>query len=260
MIYTIISAMDEGEKIEETIRMVGKTKTDRILIVINGSDDDTYKRVLNYPNGRINMIYINKPLGFDIPRAVGAYFAYREGARGVVFVDGDMSGDIAENIDDIIIDLKYKDVDMALSDCYPEKIREDIAKILFAFIKQLNIELGIFKEIGYSTPSYGPHGLSRLAIKRIGFRNIAIPPVSLALAILNSLSVKVSTRISDNKMGSTVKDEFHAEQVAKMIIGDTIEALCVYRGVKSKRGYDGHSFIGYHKGRRFDLLENFLEI
>lgn len=255
MIYTIISAKNEGRKIEKTLRMILNTSTDKILVVINGCTDDTYDKVNSFNNCRINTIYFNKSLGIDVPRSIGAYFAYREGAKGFIFMDGDMSGDISKNIDELIDDLRFNKIDLGLTDCYPNINYNGISNVQLAFRKQLNLELGIFHKIGYATPSHGPHGISRKLLRAAGFKNIAIPPIILSIARLNYYNIKISTTIENIELESTIKDEFHSEQIIKTIIGDSIQALNIYRKKPPLRGFNGNEFLGYHKNRRFDILD-----
>jgi glycosyltransferase involved in cell wall biosynthesis len=260
MIYTIVPARNVENRIDKTLKMLLKTKTDRILAVVNGCMDNTLQRILDIKSDRVDILNFNKPLGLDVPRAVGAYTAYKEGASTFVFVDGDMIGNIEKNINEIITDICEKGVDMALTDCYPQKGKNsNMARILLAFRRQLNIELGIFDKIGYAIPSHGPHGLSKKILEKIGFRSLAVPPVSLALALMFCGNIKVSTKISDEDLKSQVRDEFHAKQIANTIIGDCIEALSIFRGDRRKRGFDGEKFLGYHKNRRFDILDIVLD-
>lgn len=256
MIYTIVPARNEGDKIDKTLNMLLKTNTDKILVVVNGSTDNTFIKVSDINNDRIQPLFFNKPLGLDIPRSIGAFLAYDSGATGFIFVDGDMMGNIHHNINEIIFDISSNGVDMGLTDCYCDtSISSNLSKMLLSFRRQLNLELGIYHKISHAIPSHGPHGISRRLIDKIGFKSLAVPPVSLALASKNNLNINVSTKIPNHMLKSTIKDEFHASQIAKTIIGDCIEACSIYQGNVSKRGFDGVDFLGYHKNRRFDLLE-----
>lgn len=256
MIYTIVPASNEEKSIGNTLRMIAKTKTDKILVILNGCTDNSLEVIGEIEDERIEIIYFNKPLGLDVPRAIGAFFAYLDGGSSFIFVDGDMSGNISANIDKIIFDVTYNGVDMALTNCYLYDIKENsIAKKLLAYRKQFNIELGIYNTIGYSIPSHGPHGVSKRLLDRIGIKSLAIPPVALSKAVMNNLNIKISTYIPNNALESTTKDEFHAKQIVRTIIGDCIEALHIYRGMPPRRGFDDINFLGYHKNRRFDILD-----
>ncbi len=259
IIYTIVPASNEEGSIAQTIGMLLDTKTDKILVVLNGCIDNTFQKIKNICNDKVEIIYFNKPLGLDVPRAMGAYFAYRSGATSFVFVDGDMKGNISSNINDIIIDISKNKTDMSLTDCYSYDYNKGLlARRLIAFRKQLNIELGIYSTIGYALPSHGPHGLSRNFLDTIGFQSLAIPPLSLTMAVKNSLNIRVSTHIPHRDLSSTVKDEYHAKEITKTIIGDCIEALHIFKGEPPKRGFGNVSFLGYHKNRRFDILNMIL--
>lgn len=260
MIYTIVPARDEGDRIDKTLDMLLRTNTDKILVLINGSTDNTLEKVCNIDNDKILIYCFNKPLGLDIPRAIGAYFAYNLGATGFVFVDGDMIGNISHNIDEMISGLSCNNVDLGLTDCYHQtNSNSNMAKILLSFRRQLNLELGIYDEIRYAIPSHGPHSVSKRLIDKIGFESLAIPPTTLALAVKNKLNIKVTTKIPNYMLESTTKDEFHALQIAKTIIGDCIEASSIYRDNTRTRGFDGKNFLGYHKNRRFDILRLIME-
>ncbi|WP_432662512.1 glycosyltransferase family A protein [Wukongibacter baidiensis] len=256
MIYTIVPARNEGEKISRTLDMLLRTNSDMILVVVNGCTDNTLKRVSNIDSDRIQTLYFNKPLGLDVPRSIGALSAYESGASGFIFVDGDMIGNISNNINEIIFDISSNNIDMALTDCYDEThISSNAAKILLSFRRQLNLELGIYDKIAYAIPSHGPHGISKKFIETVGFKSLSTPPVSLALAVKNRLNIKVSTRIPDHVLRSTTKDSLHASRISKTMIGDCIEACSIYQDNQPRRGFDGIDFLGYHKGRRFDILD-----
>ncbi|MBB6215549.1 glycosyltransferase involved in cell wall biosynthesis [Anaerosolibacter carboniphilus] len=260
MICTVVPVKDEEEKIDQTLHMLLKTQTDQIIVVLNGCQDRSFEIVKDMDDSRIEYIYCNKPLGMDIPRAVGAWIAFQRKAKGIVFVDGDMNGDLSSIIDTLINHLKEEKADMVLTNCYPEESsKSSMARMLLSFRKQLNLELNLFDKIGYSIPSHGPHGISSRFLMKIPIQELAIPPVSLALAAKNNLIVSVAASIPTRLLQSTTRDEYHAQQITKTIIGDCIEAVQVYRGKERNRGYDGIIFTGYHKNRRFDLLETFIK-
>ena len=260
MICTVVPVKDEEEKIGYTLHMLLKTQTDQIIVVLNGCKDGSFDIVKDMDDPRIEYIYCNKPLGMDIPRAIGAWVALQRKAKGVIFVDGDMNGDLSSIVDTLIDQLRGGKVDMALTNCYPEESsKSSMARMLLSFRKQLNLELNLFDKIGYGVPSHGPHGISNRLLTKIPIQELAIPPVALALAAKNNLVISVAASIPTGLLQSTTRDEYHAQQITKTIIGDCIEAVQVYRGKERNRGYDGIIFTGYHKNRRFDLLEAFME-
>ncbi|MFZ5968779.1 MAG: glycosyltransferase family A protein [Bacillota bacterium] len=260
MIYTVVPVKNEENKIGKTLSMLSNTKTDKILVVLNGCEDRSMEEASKIQNDRIEFLYFNKPLGIDVPRAVGAYHGLRADVEGIIFVDGDMCGHIGPHIDLLIEGILERKLDMALSDCYNhQQATSTMAKILLSFRKQLNIELGIYTKIQTAIPSHGPHGVSRRLLDKIPLQELAIPPVSLALAAKYKLNIDVVTSIPSDLLDSTIRDEYHANQIAKTMIGDCIEAIQVYRDEDRTRGYDGFTFTGYHKNRRFDLVKAYME-
>lgn len=259
MIYAVVPAMNEEKNISSVIRMLLDCSIDKIIVVVNGCTDSTYKVVSSLNDSKIKIAYFDKPLGIDIPRAVGAKIARESNCDGAVFIDGDMSKDISNGICEITKSIKDNAIDLALSDCYYNyNIKSDLAKYILAFRKQLNIELGIFDGIGVSTPSHGPHGVSKKLLQSIHPKEFAIPPVILSMGVIYNLNIRVVTQFRHESLESKLKSYNHAEEIAKTIIGDCIEALCVYRGEFRNRGYGTKQYLGLHKGRRFDILDEFI--
>ncbi|MGB4655940.1 MAG: hypothetical protein WBH98_10980, partial [Bacteroidales bacterium] len=87
---------------------------------------------------------------------------------------------------------------------------------------------------------------------------LAIPPVSLALAAKGGLKVCVGTTIPHKALGSPAKDASHSKKIAATIIGDCLEAICVYRDKLRSRSSGTVDYDGYHSQRRLDLLNKYL--
>jgi hypothetical protein len=184
-----------------------------------------------------------------------------KGAAAVLFLDGDMSGDITKNLTDLISTVYYNHADMVLTNCYPGNHMARLSKLASDVMNariRLNREIGLEETIGAASPSHGPHAVSRRFLLSVPLREIAIPPVSLALASKYGLSVCVGTAIPHNKLGSPVKDSTHSDLIAETIIGDCIEALHVYKNEKRQRTAGSVEYLGYHSRRRWDLLDRFL--
>ncbi|MEG3072411.1 MAG: glycosyltransferase family 2 protein [Candidatus Syntrophopropionicum ammoniitolerans] len=233
---------------------------DIIIPVVNGSSDGSYSIINRVHSKRIQPLYFIESLGIDIPRAVGAKVALDLGATVTLFLDGDMDGNIANNLIDLISAV-FKGVDMVLTNCYPKGYFARVPKLAAAVLDarcRLNREISLEKRIGAASPSHSPHAVSRRFLLSIPLREIAIPPVSLALAAKEALQVCVGTEIAHDKLGSPWKDSAHADLIAETIIGDCIEAEHVYRGTKRERLLDTVECLGYHPKRRWDLLDEFL--
>lgn len=227
----------------------------QIYVILNGSTDSTWREIKHLKH-KINIIKFIEPLGFDVPRAVGAFYAYQDGAKRVLFVDGDMTGNFLINLAEIKKTL-LQGSDLVLTNCYPKITwKNPLATKTIYFRQLLNKELGLYPKIGIASPSHGLVGVSRKFLETIPLIDLAIPPVSLALAKKNNLEVKVGTVIDHLDLGSKIRSSKHAELIAHTIIGDSLEAKCVFKGLPRSRDYHSRSYLGYHPMRRLDILSS----
>ena len=142
------------------------------------SEDRTWKSAALHGTGT-HIIEFREALGVDVPRALGAKYAYLWGAEIVVFIDGDMVGNIGAAVQNLILGIKGG-TDLAMVNCYPYIThRVGVVEEMLDFRKLLNHELGLFRALGVASPSQGPHAVSRRLLKEIGFDSFAIPPLEL---------------------------------------------------------------------------------
>ncbi|MGF7185232.1 glycosyltransferase involved in cell wall biosynthesis [Desulfitispora alkaliphila] len=255
----VIPARDEAGRILILLNQIlSYSAFNPIVVVINGSIDNTAAEVLSLNSLKVKALYFSDALGYDIPRAIGAHYAYNQGAHSVIFVDGDMVGDILHNLIEIDAALN-SGVDLALTNCYPYITkRQPLSASTLKFRQLLNKKLGLYQNIGLATPSHGLSGVSKRLMDNCHFSTFAIPPTLLSIAKLNNLTVKVATAVPHLHLGSKVRGSIHARKIAHTIIGDCIEAKCIYDGTPRTRNYLGFDYIGYNNQRRFDLLEKYL--
>lgn len=256
MFDIVIPAKNEEKSILTVLSTVSQLPLRHIIIVINGCTDKTLDLVRSIPDQRILTIYFTEALGIDIPRAIGAVYARFLNTKGVLFLDGDMAGNILGDLIKLQNALE-EGTDMALTNCYPYIThRAKLAKLVLRYRGLLNKELGYFQILGNATPTHGPHALSAKAIQLIPPEAIAIPPLSLVHAKKNNLKVAVATSIPHEDLKSPRKHRRHARLIAETIIGDCIMGLTLARHEKVSRSLGKHSMIGYHSERRFDILEH----
>lgn len=259
MNMAVVPAKDEQGRIGKVLNMLKKTFVEQIIVVVNGATDDTMREVKAQKMANVKILYFKKKLGIDIPRAIGAYRAFKDGATSVVFVDGDMVGDISQNINELLFAIKKRNIDLALTDCYPYiTYSNELTEQIMLFRALLNINLALYHKITIATPSHGPCAISRKLMEAADFRDFAVPPVILASAAKQKLSIDIATTIPQNKLGSKIRNYPHSRKIADTIIGDSLEALCYFKGTPRKRCYISREFQGYNPDRRFDLLEKFI--
>lgn len=258
----VVPAYNEEKSISQVIHSLNLADIKEIIIVANGCTDSTIEQAIRHKgNARLHIIEFPEPLGVDTPRAVGAVIAGKMNPSGIIFVDGDMKGNIAYNL----ISLKQgieKGIDMALTNCYPYiQYRSKLAKSVLKEREALNRKLGIFDKLGLASPSHGPHAVSGKLLSVLPPKTIAIPPLSLAFAVLNFFKVDVSASISHQLLGSHARNNEHASLIAETIIGDCRQALYYCRHLSLEKAFlylTEAEAQGYRTKRRFDQLENFL--
>jgi hypothetical protein len=257
MLAAVIPACNEESGIAQVIRGLLKLPFDLIIPVINGSEDQTFKACFAVPSSRIHVLLFKERLGIDVPRAVGANFAYQAGARGIIFVDGDMTGNLYQPIKQLIIVLN-SGVDCALVNCYPLMERHhSLTKKVLGYREILNRKMGLFHKLGLATPAHGPHGVSKNLLGELPIEELSIPPVEMALAQKTGLRIEVAATIAHRELGSLDRLSYYTSMMAQTIIGDCIEALCVLTGITRHRSDMGITYWGFHPQRRFDLLKKF---
>jgi hypothetical protein len=261
MFAAVVPVQNEEKRLKGSIEALLSIPVNLIIPVINGSSDNSRQVVLQMKSPLITPLYFKEPLGIDVPRAIGAKTALDRGADAVLFLDGDMNGNIANNLMELLLLINDGALDMALTDCYPgshQVARSTLASCVLKMRRRLNRELGLEDIIGPASPSHGPHAVSRRFLTTVPLREISLPPVSLALAVKKGLSIGIGTKIPHQALGSPEKNPLHSEKIAETIIGDCLEAMQVYRDEKRSRSLGTKKYTGYHAHRRWDLLDKYL--
>lgn len=261
MLAAVIPAKNEAPTIGKVIRAAVAAGADLVIPVVNGCTDNSAEIIEKAGFPGVLPVFFTAPLGPDVPRAVGAALAYQKGARAVLFVDADMGGEIQEVLHNLAKAISRRDLHLALTDCYPpeEPFKPSpLASRVLKMRRDLNRTIGLEKKIGTASPSHGPHAVSRAFLEAVPLRELAVPPVALALGAKKGLSVAIGAQIPHRRLGSPQRDPLHCHLIAETIIGDCLEAMQAYRGEPRNRTQNGVPFIGYHSLRRFDLLEKFL--
>ncbi|MEW6276527.1 MAG: glycosyltransferase [Bacillota bacterium] len=261
MIAAVVPVKNEAATVGKVIKTLLAAGTDLVIPVLNGCRDDSQAAIQNLGQSQVQPLVFEEALGIDVPRAVGAAWAYKRGAQVVLFVDGDMAGDLAGPLGELVMNVLKRNAHLALTDCYPPEAPAELSSLASYLIKVrilLNRTIGLEKEIGSASPAHGPHAVSRTFLEQIPVRELAIPPVALALAAKKRLRVKIGARVPHSRLGSLQKDPVHCHRIAETIIGDCLEAMQAYRDQQRNRSRKGAAYLGYHPERRFDILEQFL--
>ena len=251
-IAVVIPACNEDAYIASVLDNLSDLPTlDYIIPVLNGCSDHTRQVVLQHPLVTANpdhlaLIEYPLPLGIDVPRSWGARCALQLGADAVLFVDGDLTGDYANCLQELLCEVVYHDCDLALTNCYPYiGYRSNIAKTVLYYREKLNRSLKLFSAIGLATPSHGPHCVSRQLIETVGTDCFSVPPMMLTKASQANLQIRVATRLTAQDWSSAQRGDTHNKKIADTIIGDCIAALEYLNGKPVTRCDKGYCYLGY---------------
>lgn len=258
MLAAVVPAQNEEKRITRVLRHLRTVGVDIILPVVNGCSDNTLWEIeaLDWPE--IKILHFSHSLGIDVPRSIGAKVARDMGAGCVLFVDGDMVGELIAPLLSLEEAIR-KEVDLALTDCYPTSdYHSPLTQQVLFFRRRLNSLCGL-EELGVASPSHGPVAVSRHFLYQVPLQALAIPPLALAKAHLSQLTIRVAASIPHKNLQSAVKNDRHAHLVADTIIGDCLEALCHCMGIPPSRSFQGREYLGYHPQRRWDILADFFQ-
>lgn len=258
MIVAVVPARNEADRISKVLANLAQLPLDAIITVINGCQDRTLQVVRETKIPSLRALFFQEPLGIDVPRAVGAKYGQELGADAVIFVDGDMIGAPPEKLAELLAVVR-NGCDVALTNCYPGAThRYAFANTVLEVRHRLNEELGLFPRLGLASPAHGPHAVSGKFLSTVPLQELAVPPVALVMAVQASLTIDIGTTIPHLQLSSSVRDARHAEMVGDTLIGDSLEALCLWKGEHRRRWWKDRSYLGYHPFRRWDILESVL--
>lgn len=248
----IIPAYNEEHSISAVLDNLAQLfSLDFIIPVLNGCTDHTRQNILQHPlilshAARLAMIEYPLPFGIDVPRSVGADCAHKLGADAILFVDGDLTGNYAECLQQLLCEVAEHNTDLALTNCYPYiGYRSDTAKTVLYYREKLNRTLKLFSTIGLATPAHGPHCVSKRLIDTIGTDCFAVPPLMLAKAAQAKLQIRVAAKLDNEQWQSAQRGNLHNEKIADTIIGDCIAALEYLDGRPVTRSDNGKQYLGY---------------
>jgi hypothetical protein len=247
----VLPAKDEAARIGPLLQQILRLPVGLIVPVINGSTDMTEGIIRRTDDPRIEPLYFDEPLGYDVPRIAGALHAKKRGARAVLFADADLTG----RLDGLLVRLAQSvvedGVDLALTDCYaqtPIPFRESAARRVYEARVQLNETLGR-PDLGPAIPSHGPSAVSRRLLERLDPALLGEPPLCQAVAVRQGLKVGVVGRLPHKALGSAPRPVEHRLKIADTILGDCRAGTNFAKGGMPDR----EGLQGYHPARRFDL-------
>ena len=260
MLAAVVPARNEANRIGIVLRTLLDLPVAIIIPVLNGCTDRTEEVVSAFVDRTprcVLPVRVSQPMGLDIPRAAGANVALRSGATAVLFIDGDTGSDLGGELRQLCEPVNAGTLDMSLTNCYVDVPQDGLVGEVAGARFELNRALGL-DHLGASSPSHGPHAVSRRLLQSLPLRELGMPPVTEAMAVMAGLKIDVGAYIPHHRLHSAVRPLQHRVKVGHTIIGDCLEALAVVEGRRRTRIKGGKEYQGFNQERRWDLLERFL--
>jgi glycosyltransferase involved in cell wall biosynthesis len=230
-VAAIVSVMNEEASIDRVLKQLHRIPFNELIVVINGSHDKTLQKVREHSSAVI--VHYPKPLGHDVGRAIGAKLSRSD---ILLFLDGDFPVRAEKLLPFIKAINQGKDIALNNLTPFVPNTRFDSVTVMKRF---LNLTMKK-PELRSNSLTAVPHALSRAALDRIGCSELMVPPKAQVRAIQEGLHFSAPTSvnvISKNRRRRHNKGS--SSRVAKLIIGDHIEALRLAMEQKGER-------LGFH--------------
>lgn len=238
----IIPAGKEPDTIAEVISEVKKAGVDEVIVVLNGSDELTKKKVED--SGAVSITF-DEPLGHNIPRAIGALHSTGEIC---LFLDSDFvikANDLVHFLEAVEsgVDVALNDLETLLDQAHPLHAVSAAKYFLNMVLKREDLKINSLTAI--------PHAMKRSVIEDIGFSLLMSPPLFQAKAILKGYKVEAKHYV-DVVKPNKIRLQHRRQPDGRVestdrILGDHVEALSYLLDLDKRYGYtDGN--------RRWEML------
>lgn len=228
-VTAIISASNEEKTIGEVITNAFGAGADQVVVIENGSTDDTSQRARA---AGAKVISFSSRLGHDVGRAIGALYYP---SQCMLFLDGDMV--ITSNeLKSLINAVTRNDIDIALNDL-SRLLRFNKRWDEVTWSKYFLNHALIRSDCDVNNLTAVPHAISGRALKAIGPECLAIPPLAMVRAALAGLNIKAVREIDVISINRVRKELHQSEKgnlLEQLILGDMCQAI--YELILSKNG------------------------
>ncbi|RKD24608.1 glycosyl transferase [Ammoniphilus oxalaticus] len=231
-VSVIIPAQNEQFTIGDVIKNVRKIEPKEVLVIVNGSTDQT-ERIARQCGA--TTIVVEEPLGNDVGRAIGAEFATGD---ILLFLDGDFVLEPEQLFPFTQAIARGKHV--ALNDLnYYLTLR-----LPLNFVTALKYAINLAanrKELGVGSLVAVPHALSRTALDHIHWTALVSPVLAQMKAMLSPpLQIECVHLVDVDRINRIRPDQHFATEgyppAVDRIIGDHLEALSYLIKREGQRG------------------------
>ncbi|MED5246085.1 glycosyltransferase family 2 protein [Priestia sp. LL-8] len=216
----IIPVCNEEQTLKQVIAEARKLEPLEIIVVINGSKDQSEKYAKEQG---VKTIVYDERLGHDCGRAAGALAATGD---ILLFIDGDFVLSAQELYP--FAAAVASGVDVALNICEDE---EKLTHVVQGWKYVLNETIGR-KDLLMSSMTAVPHAISRECLEKIEPESLAVPPFAQVKAIVGGFHVQAVHHVDVNKFNRFRYSEHLSlkshSATAELIIQDHIFAFLSY--------------------------------
>ncbi len=216
----IIPVCNEEQTLKQVIAEARKLEPLEIIVVINGSTDQSEKYAKEQG---VKTIVYDERLGHDCGRAAGALAATGD---ILLFIDGDFVLSAQELYP--FAAAVASGVDVALNICEDE---EKLTHVVQGWKYVLNETIGR-KDLLMSSMTAVPHAISRECLEKIEPESLAVPPFAQVKAIVGGFHVQAVHHVDVNKFNRFRYSEHLSlkshSATAELIIQDHIFAFLSY--------------------------------
>lgn len=262
----VIAARNCEESIPNVLRQVRKAGIAACIVVANGCSDATVTVAEECGKAlglSTDVVDFAEPLGYDVPRAIGAYAALRNTNlwSGLIFLDGDWLGTFGRNLADFLSDVERQGLDVALP-----KENGTAGRISESFMfdkRHTRLDLDIWHRalsdypgLQEVSPARLPMWVSREVFRLISPRLLYHPGRWLAQCVLRSADLELGCLPCDVRwLGNGVGTRDHQRLLQETFIGDALEGTAILQGETPNRVWHGRPYIGYHDTRNLRVLD-----
>ncbi|MEW4282061.1 glycosyltransferase family 2 protein [Priestia koreensis] len=213
----IIPVKNEQGTIQQVIREVKKLCPYEIIVVVNGSTDQTYSLAAKE---EVTVVKYEHALGHDVGRSIGIKYATGD---ILLFVDGDFLV-LAQDLFPFVKAVE-SGVDMALNDL---KLSSNVSHPVTSIKQIFNLFIN-HKHLGISSLTAVPHAMNRRILKYCREEDFMVPPLAQAIAAKNGFHIEAVHSVDINPLNRIRPGENQVAdglaRTGELIIGDYIEAF-----------------------------------
>lgn len=229
----VIPAQNEEKTIGEVIRETRKLQPDEIIVVVNGSTDQTAN--IAQQHGATTVLF-EQSLGVDTGRAIGASIAKGE---ILLFLDADFALPARELYPFVLA--CSRGIDLALN-LFPSEWQRLIANHPVLAARYALNEAIQRKDLGVSSMTIVPFAMSRKAVEAIGWPTLLCPPKAQAACALSECTIQLVHQVNverRNRFRPKKHISFSGQSKAvQQILGDHVEAIQYLYTKKNQGGVE----------------------